>query len=65
MLATAKRGDLVQSAMGVARIVVGNGGAPLTAGNYGFTTVEQLSTGWQIKNYDYSTVLPTTTFTVP
>jgi len=45
-------------------IIVGNGGAPLDAGNYGFTTVERLSTGWQIKNYDYSTVLPTTTYTI-
>ncbi len=49
-------------------VVVGHGGAPLTAaysGTYGFVTVEQLSTGWQIKNYDYSTALPVTTVTIP
>ena len=49
-------------------VVVGHGGAPLTSsysGTYGFITVEQLSTGWTIKNYDYSTGLPVTTVTIP
>ena len=50
---------------GSKEIIVGNGGAPLTSGTYGFTTVERLSTGWQIKNYDYSTMLPVTTYTIP
>ncbi len=50
---------------GVKEIVVGNGGAPLDSGTFGYATVERLSTGWQIIDYDSSTGLPVTTFLVP
>jgi len=46
-------------------VIVGNGGAPQTAVPYGYATVERLSTGWQVKQYDYSTGLPVNTFLVP
>jgi hypothetical protein len=46
-------------------VIVGNGGAPQTAVPYGYATVERLSTGWQIKQYDYSSGLPVNTYTVP
>lgn len=46
------------------QVLVGNGGAPQTAVPYGYATIERLSTGWQIKQYDYSTGLPVNTYTV-
>jgi hypothetical protein len=48
-------------------IIVGTGGAPITTSGvpYGFATVEKISTGWQVKQYDYSTGLPINTYVVP
>jgi hypothetical protein len=46
-------------------IVIGNGGAPLSGGTYGYTTVERVPTGWLINNIDYSTSLPVQTYRIP
>ncbi len=46
-------------------IIIGNGGAPQTSVPYGFATVEKVSNGWQIKQYDYSTNTVVNTFTIP
>jgi Calcineurin-like phosphoesterase len=51
---------------GSKEIIVGNGGAPITGtAPFGFATVEKVSGGWQIKQYDYSTGLPVNTFLAP
>ncbi len=49
------------------QVIVGTGGAPITTSGvpYGFATVEKISTGWQVKQYDYSTGLPINTYVVP
>ncbi len=47
------------------QVIVGTGGAPQTSVPYGFATVERVSTGWQIKQYDYSTNTPVNTFIIP
>jgi hypothetical protein len=46
------------------QVLVGNGGAPQTAVPYGYATIERLSTGWQVKQYDYSTGLAVNTYSV-
>jgi len=48
-------------------VIVGTGGAPITTSGvpYGFATVEKISSGWQVKQYDYSTGLPINTYVVP
>jgi hypothetical protein len=46
-------------------VIVGNGGAPLSGGTYGYTTVEQLSSGFRVSNYDYATAGAVSTATVP
>ncbi len=45
-------------------VVIGNGGAPLSRGTYGYATVERVSNGWAIANYDYSTGLAVNSFTI-
>jgi hypothetical protein len=45
------------------QVVIGNGGAPLDDGDYGFTTFQQQANGtFKVINYDYSTVSPVDTF---
>ncbi len=46
-------------------IVIGNGGAPLSGGTFGYTTVERVPTGWLINNIDYSTALPVQSYRIP
>ena len=48
-------------------VVVGTGGAPLSSSTvpYGWATVEQTSSGFKVTQYDQSTGLPVTSFTVP
>jgi hypothetical protein len=46
-------------------IIVGNGGAPLSGGTYGYATVEQQSGGFVVTNYDYSTAAPVSSVTIP
>jgi hypothetical protein len=46
-------------------VIVGNGGAPLSGGTYGYVTVEQKSTGFVVTNYDYSTGAAVSSTTVP
>jgi hypothetical protein len=46
-------------------VVVGNGGAPLSGGTYGYTTVEQTTSGFRVTNYDYASAAPVSSTTVP
>lgn len=47
-------------------VTVGTGGAPIsTSAPFGYATVEKVATGWQIKQYDYSSALPINTYVVP
>jgi hypothetical protein len=46
-------------------IVIGNGGAPLSGGTFGYVTIERISSGWRVINYDYASQLPINTFTIP
>jgi len=45
-------------------IVIGNGGAPLSGGSFGYVTIERVSGGWKVINYDYASQLPINTFTI-
>jgi len=48
------------------QVIVGISGAPLSGGGtYGYATVEQLSTGFVIRQYDWSTALPVSAAFVP
>jgi hypothetical protein len=46
-------------------IIVGNGGAPLSGGTYGYTIVQQTTAGFVVTDYDYSTAAPVSSTTVP
>jgi hypothetical protein len=46
-------------------IVVGTGGAPLSGGTYGYATVEQTTSGFQVTEYDYATAAAISSTTVP
>jgi hypothetical protein len=48
-------------------IIVGNGGAPLTAGttSYGYATVEQTAAGFVVTDYDQATGAAVSSTTVP
>ncbi len=46
-------------------IIVGNGGAPLSGGTFGFATVQQTDAGFVITNYDYATGGAISMTTVP
>jgi Calcineurin-like phosphoesterase len=48
-------------------VIVGTGGAPISSSSvpYGYATVERISSGWQIKQYDYSTAAAVNTFVIP
>ena len=46
-------------------VIVGNGGAPLSGGTYGYVVVEQTAAGFSVTNYDYATAAPVSTSTVP
>ncbi len=46
-------------------VVVGNGGAPLANGVYGYATVQQTAKGWVVANYDYSSGGVVSTTTIP
>jgi hypothetical protein len=45
-------------AVGGKEIVVGNGGAPLSGGTYGYAVVEQTGAGFTVSDYDYATAQP-------
>jgi predicted phosphodiesterase len=48
---------------GAKEVIIGNGGAPLSSGNYGFGLVQQLASGViQVDMIDYSTLQPDTKF---
>jgi hypothetical protein len=47
-------------------VIVGTGGAPLDSGKtYGYATVEQTASGFQVSEYDYATAAPVSTTTIP
>jgi hypothetical protein len=48
-------------------VIIGNGGAPISGGTpYGYATIEQLvGGGFLVTQYDYSTAVPLSSFTVP
>jgi len=47
-------------------VIVGNGGAPISQGDYGYATFTQTATGdIQVSNYDYNSNSAVSTFTVP
>jgi len=55
-----------QFTTGSKQIIIGNGGAPITgSAPYGFATVEKVASGWQVKEYDYSTGLAVNTYILP
>lgn len=52
--------------LGTREVVVGTGGAQLKDDvPYGFATVEQVTDGFRVTQYDYATALPVSSFTVP
>lgn len=47
------------------QVLVGTGGAPLTSSTYGWATIQQVSAGWKVTQYDSTNGTVVSTTTIP